>query len=140
MNIRKKDELMTPSMEKHTKGNEEINMHEEMRRAFALLSGKWKLEIMWLLNQRMYRFGELRKAIPGITQHMLTAQLRELEADGLVSRTVYAEVPPRVEYEITEKARGLGPTMEALTAWWNTYGRTIPRKPGGRGRKANHAS
>lgn len=139
MKIRKKDELMTPSMEKKTNGDEEINMHEEMRRAFALLSGKWKLEIMWLLNQRMYRFGELRKAIPGITQHMLTAQLRELESDGLVSRTVYAEVPPRVEYEITQKARGLGPTMEALTAWWSEYGRTVPVKPAGRGRKTGPA-
>ena len=119
--------------------NEDINMHEEMRRAFALLSGKWKLEIMWLLNQRVYRFGELRKAIPGITQHMLTAQLRELEADGLVSRTVFAEVPPRVEYEITLKARGLGPTMEALTAWWNEYGRSVPVRPGARGRKAKDA-
>nr|WP_302480652.1 helix-turn-helix domain-containing protein [Burkholderia lata] len=114
-------------------------MHDEMRRAFALLSGKWKLEIMWLLNQRVYRFGELRKSIPGITQHMLTAQLRELEADGLITRTVFAEVPPRVEYEITEKARGLGPTMEALTAWWNEYGRTVPVKPPGRGRKTSPA-
>jgi DNA-binding HxlR family transcriptional regulator len=113
-----------------------INMHEEMRRAFALLSGKWKLEIMWLLNQRVYRFGELRKAIPGITQHMLTAQLRELEADGLVDRTVFAEVPPRVEYEITRKARGLGPTMEALTAWWQIYGGGLPKRPTSRGRKA----
>lgn len=113
-----------------------LNMHEEMRRAFALLSGKWKLEIMWLLNQRIYRFGELRKAIPGITQHMLTAQLRELEADGLVLRTVFAEVPLRVEYEITEKARGLGPTMEALTAWWTKYGKSVPANAGGRGRKA----
>ncbi|WP_326490353.1 winged helix-turn-helix transcriptional regulator [Shewanella sp. AS16] len=111
------------------------NMHEEMRRAFALVSGKWKLEILWLLNQRMHRFGELRRAIPGITQHMLTAQLRELEEDGLVSRTVFAEVPPRVEYEITQKARGLGPTMEALTAWWQIYGGTIPKRPAGRGRK-----
>jgi len=128
---------MTPSMENKTNGDEEINMHEEMRRAFALLSGKWKLEIMWLLNQRMYRFGELRKAIPGITQHMLTAQLRELESDGLVSRTVYAEVPPRVEYEITQKARGLGPAMEALTAWWNEYGRTVPMKQARRGRKVS---
>lgn len=119
--------------------DEEINMHEEMRRAFALLSGKWKLEIMWLLNQRVYRFGELRKAIPGITQHMLTAQLRELEADGLVSRTVFAEVPPRVEYEITPKARGLGPTMEALTAWWKEYGRSVPVKTSSRGRKAKGA-
>lgn len=110
----------------HTEDDDGLNMHEEMRRAFSLLSGKWKLEIMWLLNHRVYRFGELRKAIPGITQHMLTAQLRELEADGLVSRTVFAEVPPRVDYEITAKARGLGPTMEALTAWWNEYGKTVP--------------
>src|SRR5436309_11739090 len=127
------------SMEKQTKGGGEINMHEEMRRAFALLSGKWKLEIMWLLNQRVYRFGELRKAITGITQHMLTAQLRELEADGLVSRTVYAEVPPRVEYEITQKAKGLGPTMEALTAWWEEFGKTTPAKPRTRERRANSA-
>src|SRR5579863_9215592 len=122
-------------MGNQTMADEEPNMHEEMRRAFSLLSGKWKLEIMWLLNQRAYRFGELRKAIPGITQHMLTAQLRELEADGLVSCTVFAEVPPRVEYEITLKARGLGPTMEALTAWWNKYGKSVPAKPSGRGRK-----
>lgn len=123
-------------MEKQTVAGSQINMHEEMRRAFALLSGKWKLEIIWLLNQRVYRFGELRKAIPGITQHMLTAQLRELEADGLVSRTVFAEVPPRVEYEITSKARGLGPMMQALTAWWKEYGKSVPVKPSGRGRKA----
>ncbi|BDB72283.1 transcriptional regulator [Comamonas thiooxydans] len=124
-------------MNNHTNAVKPVNMHEEMRRAFGLLSGKWKLEIMWLLNQRIYRFGELRKAIPGITQHMLTAQLRELEADGLVSRTVYAEVPPRVEYEITTKARGLGPTMEALTAWWTQYGASVPEKKTTRGRKAS---
>lgn len=128
---------MVLSMENQTNEEVEVNMHEEMRRAFALLSGKWKLEIMWLLNQRVYRFGELRKAIPGITQHMLTAQLRELETDGLVTRTVFAEVPPRVEYEITHKARGLGPTMEALTAWWSEYGTSVPVKPGARGRKAS---
>nr|WP_315211898.1 helix-turn-helix domain-containing protein [uncultured Duganella sp.] len=122
-------------MEIQTIGGIEVNMHEEMRRAFALLSGKWKLEIMWLLNQRVYRFGELRKAIPGITQHMLTAQLRELEADGLVTRTVFAEVPPRVEYEMTDKARGLGPTMQALMAWWSEYGDSVPVKPA-RGRQA----
>jgi DNA-binding HxlR family transcriptional regulator len=126
-------------MKNQTNGESQINMHEEMRRAFALLSGKWKLEIMWLLNQRLYRFGELRKAIPGITQHMLTAQLRELESDGLVSRTVFAEVPPRVEYEITQKARGLGPTMEALTAWWNEYGQSVPVKLATRGRVSNVA-
>lgn len=116
--------------------DENINMHEEMRRAFSMLSGKWKLEIMWLLHQRTHRFGELRKGIPGITQHMLTTQLRELEADGLVLRTVFAEVPPRVEYEMTDKARGLGPTMQALTAWWDKYGKESPPTSKQRGRKA----
>lgn len=119
--------------------SDDFTMQDEMRRAFAMLSGKWKLEIMWLLNLRVHRFGELRKAIPGITQHMLTAQLRELEADGLISRTVYAEVPPRVEYEMTPKARGLGPTMEALAAWWREFGDTVPAKPIARGRKARSA-
>ncbi|XUY29986.1 winged helix-turn-helix transcriptional regulator (plasmid) [Agrobacterium sp. rho-8.1] len=118
----------------------DFTMQDEMRRAFAMLSGKWKLEIMWLLHQRVHRFGELRKAIPGITQHMLTAQLRELEADGLVSRTVYAEVPPRVEYEMTRKALGLAPTMEALAAWWEEYGKTLPEKPATRGRKQNKSA
>lgn len=122
-------------MKKQTIEDGEGNMHEQMRRAFALLSGKWKLEIMWLLNQRVYRFGELRKAIPGVTQHMLTAQLRELEADGLITRTVFAQVPPRVEYAITPKARGLGPTMEALTAWWQQHGDSVAKRPTARGRK-----
>ena len=66
---------------------------------------------------------------------MLTAQLRELEMDGLVLRTVFAEVPPRVEYEITPKARGLGPTMESLTAWWEEYGSSVPVKSSTRGRR-----
>ncbi|TCU26401.1 HxlR family transcriptional regulator [Rhizobium azibense] len=127
-------------MKKHTNEGHDFSMQDEMRRAFAMLSGKWKLEIMWLLHQRIHRFGELRKAIPGITQHMLSAQLRELEADGLLLRTVFAEVPPRVEYEMTEKARGLGPTMEALAAWWGEYGSTIPARPSMRGRKQKDLS
>lgn len=136
IDARKKDEFVSPSIENQTVGSDGVNMHEEMRRAFALLSGKWKLEIMWLLNQRVHRFGELRKAIPGITQHMLTAQLRELEADGLIERTVFAEVPPRVEYEMTNKARGLGPTMEALTIWWTKHGQSVPVRSTSRGRSA----
>ena len=69
-----------------------------------MLTGKWKLEIMWQLRQRIHRFGELKRTIPGITQHMLTAQLRELEGDGLVLRRVFAEVPVRVEYELSPLA------------------------------------
>jgi DNA-binding HxlR family transcriptional regulator len=92
-------------------------LRADARKALAILTGKWKLEILWLLNQRLHRFGELRRAIPGITQHMLTAQLRELEADGLVKRTIYPEVPPRVEYEITPKARSLKPVFDAILRW-----------------------
>lgn len=112
-------------MEKHSAACGDVAAptvpHDEMRRAFAILSGKWKLEILWLLNQRVHRFGELGRAIPEITQHMLTAQLRELERDGLVSRTVFAEVPPRVDYAITAKARRLAPVMESMIAWWREY-------------------
>src|SRR6267378_1801020 len=83
-------------------------------RVMRSLLGKWKTEILWTLVNRKHRFGELRKALPGITQHMLTAQLRELEADGLVKRTAYPEVPPRVEYEVTAKARDLTPVFDAF--------------------------
>lgn len=94
---------------------ENINgLHDEIRKSLAIFGGKWKLEILWLLNQRMHRFNELRRAVPGVTQHMLTMQLRELENDGLVRRTVYAEIPPRVEYEITEEAMRLRPVFEAI--------------------------
>jgi DNA-binding HxlR family transcriptional regulator len=90
---------------------------DEVRAALATIIGKWKLEILWLLNQRTHRFGELRRNITGVTQHMLTKQLRELELDGLLTRQVFAEVPPRVEYTLTDKARGLRPVFDALLAW-----------------------
>jgi DNA-binding HxlR family transcriptional regulator len=99
-----------------------IALRGEMREALATDAGKWKLEILWLLNQRIHRFGELKRAIPGITQHMLTAQLRELEADGLVSRKIFAEIPPRVEYAITSRAKALKPVIDAIFTWWRKHG------------------
>src|ERR1700679_299823 len=98
-----------------------IALRTEMRQALATLTGKWKLEILWLLNQRIHRFGELRRSIPGVTQHMLTSQLRELEADGLLTREVFAEVPPKVEYAITRKARDLKPVFDAIFEWSKKY-------------------
>jgi len=97
-------------------------VHHAFRGALATLSGKWKPEILWCLNTRIHRFGELRRAIPGITQHMLTTQLRELERDGMLSRTIFAEVPPRVDYELTAKARDLAPVIDALFAWSHAHG------------------
>ena len=94
---------------------------QEVRRALHMLTGKWKLEIMWQLHQRTHRFGELKRAIPGITQHMLTAQLRELEADGLVLRRVFAEVPVRVEYELSPLALSLKPIFDAVIVWCESH-------------------
>jgi DNA-binding HxlR family transcriptional regulator len=85
--------------------------------AMHILTGKWKGEIIWLLDRGKQRFGELRKSIPGITQHMLTTQLRDLERHGLVKRTVYAEVPPRVEYELTPSAYALRPVFDEILRW-----------------------
>ncbi|MGY3155559.1 winged helix-turn-helix transcriptional regulator [Bradyrhizobium elkanii] len=83
---------------------------------------KWKGDILWQLVERKRRFGELRQSIPGVTQHMLTTQLRDLEANGLVKRTVYPEVPPRVEYEMTPSAKALKPVFDELYRWAQEHG------------------
>src|SRR6476620_9128303 len=92
-------------------------LQAEFRRAVGMIAGRWKLEILWLLSQGTHRFGELKRGLPGITQHMLTAQLRALEKDGLIKRTIFAEVPPRVEYEITANARRLRPIFVEIVKW-----------------------
>lgn len=94
----------------------------QFHRAMAVLSGKWKSEILWHLVQGKHRFGELRRSIPGVTQHMLTTQLRDLEAHGLVKRTAYPEIPPRVEYEITPSARALRSVFDELYKWSQEHG------------------
>ena len=86
------------------------------------ISGKWKLEILFTLMNGATRFGALRRSLAGITQHMLTVQLRELENDGLVLRTAFAEKPLRVEYELTDAAYGLLPAFRELLNWSKLYG------------------
>ncbi|MET9846358.1 winged helix-turn-helix transcriptional regulator [Streptomyces ossamyceticus] len=86
--------------------------------AFDVLSGKWKGFILWELEVHgVRRFAELRRGMPGVSEKMLTQHLRELEEDGLVHREVYAEVPPRVEYSLTEDGRTLNRALEPLGAW-----------------------
>lgn len=83
-----------------------------------LLSGKWKGRILWkLYNQPTMRFGELRRALGGITEKMLTQQLRELESLNLVNRKVYTEVPPRVEYSLSEFGTTLKPIFDGFALW-----------------------
>lgn len=102
--------------------------YAELRKALTLISGKWKLEILWLLYHRTHRFGELLRTIDGVTQHMLTKQLRELEADGLVTRTIFAEVPPRVEYSMTDATKKLEATIAELMTWWEKFGKSAQKE------------
>ncbi|MFJ9423684.1 winged helix-turn-helix transcriptional regulator [Streptomyces sp. NPDC101249] len=97
--------------------------------AMEVLGGRWKLAILKQLVSGTHRFGELRRALPGITQRMLTRQLRELEADGLVTRTVHREVPPRVEYALTDVGRSLDAITAQLDTWGRWYQETVRRTP-----------
>lgn len=83
-----------------------------------LIDGRWKGVVLFhLLSEGCLRFNELHRRLPGITQRLLTKQLRELEASGLVTRTVYAEVPPRVEYRPTEDGQSLRPLLDFAESW-----------------------
>jgi len=89
--------------------------------ALDLIGGKWKGVIVFHLLDGPLRFNAVKRHLPGVTQRMLTKQLRELEAAGLVHRTVYAQVPPRVEYRLTEAGQRLSPVILALRAWGETH-------------------
>ena len=86
-----------------------------------ILSGKWKVLILFSLYDGTKRFNELRREIPNITQRMLTNQLRELEEDKIINRKVYPEVPPKVEYSLTDIGKTLGPVFERLKTWGECY-------------------
>ena len=89
--------------------------------AHDLVSGRWKMLILYKLEKRRLRFSELRQHLPNITERMLTLQLKELEKDCLVNRIVTAEVPVRVEYELSESAKQLSPVWHALEKWGDAH-------------------
>ena len=89
--------------------------------ALEVLGGKWKGLILFHLLEGSRRFNDLRRLLPEVTQRMLTRQLRELEADGIVARQVFAEVPPHVEYSLTEFGESLAPLMSALQQWGGRF-------------------
>jgi DNA-binding HxlR family transcriptional regulator len=86
-----------------------------------IIGGKYKALILWHLVGGTRRFGELRKLIPQTTQKMLTQQLRELEADSIITRTVYPVVPPKVEYSLTQQGESLIPVLNAMRDWGTDY-------------------
>lgn len=90
-----------------------------------VLSGRWKFFILWFLKTKPLRFGELKASLNDISQGALTKQLRELEQDGLISRNVFPEVPPRVEYSLTTKGIEFIPILEMMGEFGKKYGETI---------------
>ena len=95
---------------------------EEIILAHRVLSGKWRLIILYhLCDGEPHRFGEIKKNISGLTQHMLTITLRDLEQEGLIRREVFPEVPSHVEYTVTDKAQALRPILAAMYTWGVQY-------------------
>jgi DNA-binding HxlR family transcriptional regulator len=90
-----------------------------------LIGNKWKMLILRNLLTRPWRFNEMQRSIPGISQKVLTDNLRALEADGIITRTVYPEVPPRVEYALSELGESMRPIIKALETWGTGYQETV---------------
>ena len=86
-----------------------------------LIGNKWKLLILRNLLARPWRFNEMLRSIPGISQKVLTDSLRQMEADGIITRTVYPEVPPRVEYALSELGESMRPILMSMQAWGSRY-------------------
>jgi DNA-binding HxlR family transcriptional regulator len=96
----------------------EITDHCPSEQTLRIIDGKWNLKILLSLTyQGTLRFGELKKRLPGITQRMLTAKLRELEEQGIIARKVYPVVPPKVEYSLTDLGQSLRPVLDSLREW-----------------------
>lgn len=90
-----------------------------------LIGSKWKLLILRNLLQRPWRFNELKKSLDGISQKVLTDSLRSMEADGIITRTVYPEVPPHVEYALSDLGQSMRPIMKAMEEWGMSYKRRL---------------
>ena len=86
-----------------------------------IIGGKWKIPIIWRLKDSAKRYGELKKSLSGVTHKMLTLQLRELERDEIISRKVYSEIPPKVEYDLTLLGKSVIPVIDLLRVWGEEY-------------------
>ncbi len=93
----------------------------------GLIGGKWRMVILWSIDLGFNRFGLMQRAMPDLSKKQLTAELRALERDGLITRTIFAEMPPRVEYAITPRGESLRPVLNAIRDWGNEHGAAIVR-------------
>jgi len=120
--------------QKYSKGENivERHFHCPVEAAFSLIGGKYKAIILWHLLGQTLRFSELQRLIPQAAPKMLTQQLRELETDGLLIRTVYPVIPPKTEYRLSELGETLRPVLESICTWGRTYAYPTPTS------KTNH--
>ena len=100
---------------------------DPMIHCMSLIGGKWKLLILYVIDNGSNRFGSMQREIPKITKQMLSQQLRQLEADGLLNRKIYTEIPPRVEYSMTKRGRGLLKVVKAMKTWGENDLRPDPK-------------
>lgn len=114
-----------PAPKKKKKRGDDHHSGCAVEATLGVIGGRWKgVVLFWLLGGK-HRFGELKRRIPNCTERMLTLQLRELEEDGLVTRTVFPEVPPRVEYELTAFGQSLEPVLRGMREWGERYKRRL---------------
>jgi DNA-binding HxlR family transcriptional regulator len=136
--------MATPVSSKQTSNQEKIksparkdfpedNYRCPVEVTLEVIGGKWKAVILWHLSFKTLRFSQLQRRLSGVTQKMLTQQLRELERDQLVHRQVFAEVPPRVEYSLTSVGRTLEPLLQQMRDWGNQH---LLRAPGETGQSS----
>lgn len=104
---------------------EYLNMKCNVGLTHQIIQGKWKIVILYILSYNTLRFGELHRSLPDIRQGYLTQQLKELEKDGLIHREVYKQVPPKVEYSLTEIGKNFIPVLKSMELWGETYRKAI---------------
>lgn len=109
-----------------------IDKHCPVEAGLNILSGKWNLKILWHLSKGTLRFNELQRLLGGITSKTLAQQLRELEEQGIVTRKVFPEVPPKVEYSLSEIGKTLHPLLSQLCDWGKTYYAYMEELPNGK--------
>ncbi|GAB3317206.1 hypothetical protein GCM10027299_08340 [Larkinella ripae] len=90
-----------------------------------IIGGKWKPVIIHNVSRGINRFGELQRAMPGVSKKMLTQELRDLERNGIMNRKIYAEIPPRVEYSLTERGRATLPVLQSMVVWGLDYAKSL---------------